>query len=58
MGTAIACDDSGNETVETREQQFTVHDEIDPVVTSTVPDYVQHGLAADCTDRYGAGSRR
>ena len=47
--TAIACDDSGNETVETHEQQFTVHDEINPVVTINGPVDYTGNLAADCT---------
>ncbi|MGB1618456.1 MAG: T9SS type A sorting domain-containing protein, partial [Flavobacteriales bacterium] len=47
--TAIACDDSGNETTQTHDQQFTVNDEIDPMVTIAGPADYAADLAADCT---------
>ena len=47
--TAVACDDSGNETTETHDQLFTVNDEINPVVDISCPDTYDTDLAADCT---------
>jgi hypothetical protein len=47
--TAIACDDSGNETTQTHDQQFTVNDEVDPMVTIAGPADYAADLAADCT---------
>ena len=47
--TAIACDDSGNETTQTHDQLFTVNDEINPTVDISGPDTYSTVLAADCT---------
>jgi len=47
--TAIACDDSGNETTLTHDQLFTVNDEIDPVVDISCPDTYHTDLLSDCT---------
>ena len=47
--TAVACDDSGNETTQTHDQSFTVLDEIDPVVDISCPDTYDTDLEADCT---------
>ena len=47
--TAIACDDSGNETTQTHDQQFTVNDEIDPTVDISCPDTFSTTLDAACT---------
>ena len=46
--TAIACDDSGNETTQTHDQLFTVNDEIDPTVDISCPDTYSTTLDADC----------
>ena len=54
--TAIACDDSGNETTQTHDQQFTVNDEIDPMVTIAGPADYAADLAADCTVDTAPGS--
>ena len=46
--TAIACDDSGNETTQTHDQLFTVNDEINPTVDISCPDTYSTTLDADC----------
>ncbi|MAC17502.1 MAG: hypothetical protein CMC97_04315, partial [Flavobacteriales bacterium] len=47
--TAIACDDSGNETTQTHDQLFTVTDEVNPTVSISGPEAFSAVLAADCT---------
>ncbi|MBL6645351.1 MAG: T9SS type A sorting domain-containing protein [Flavobacteriales bacterium] len=47
--TAVATDDSGNETTLTHDQSFTVNDEISPMVTISGPADYNTDLAADCT---------
>ena len=47
--TAVACDDSGNETTLTHDQSFTVNDEINPTVDISCPDTYDTVLADDCT---------
>ena len=47
--TAVACDDSGNETTLTHDQSFTVNDEINPTVDISCPDTYMTALADDCT---------
>ena len=46
--TAVACDDSGNETTQTHDQQFTVNDEINPTVDISCPDTYSTTLDAEC----------
>ena len=46
--TAIACDDSGNETTQTHDQLFTVNDEVNPTVDISCPDTYSTTLDADC----------
>ncbi len=47
--TAVATDDSGNENVQVHDQQFTVNDEINPVVDISCPDTYATDLSAACT---------